>query len=179
MKRTLYVWLAIVLVSVLAGCQSYAAEEMVDSSDQTVNTVPSIDIVDASYNGQLVDIHGGQSCCISLPAKWHPGMTATIAWTVDEHRDYNLGGIKAPPLNTQQWDDWYDIHESQYVKHKAIVPVPRYEEASGFVLIFLPCNKVVPLLDANEIGRVLGHVDGDFDTTIQQRLGAKKTCQKS
>ena len=182
MHRMMNLCLALVLAAYLSGCQSVAGEEMFGASDQVVNTLKGIDMVYASYNGQELSARGGQSCCIDIPAKWHPGMMATIEWTVDAHPETNLGGIKAPHPDTQQWDDWYDIHKSQYITHRAVVPVPRYDNISSLTVVFLPCNQVVPIIDEVERGRVM-NTEGfglvDYDAVIQKRLGAKKSCPKS
>jgi len=182
MHRMMNLCLALVLAAYLSGCQSVAGEEMVGAPDEVVNTLQGIDMVYASYNGQALSARGGQSCCIDIPAKWHPGMMATVEWTVDEHRDTNLGGSKKPHPDTPEWVIWGKIHESQYVTRRAVVPVPRYDKISSLTLVFLPCNQVVPLIDVTEWARVM-NTEGfglvDYDAVIQKRLGAKKSCPKS
>ncbi|WP_147456236.1 DUF3304 domain-containing protein, partial [Aquitalea palustris] len=127
---------------------------------------------------------GGEECCVSLPKKWQPGMMATIEWTKDPSPDTNPGGIKPPRYNpdgttTPEVIKWHAIHKANYTHHSITMQVPPYQKVSSLVLIFLPCDKVYPLIDSAEHSRVLGHLpygEGRAKEIIR-RLGASPTCQ--
>ncbi|MTD33070.1 DUF3304 domain-containing protein [Paludibacterium denitrificans] len=62
----------------LTGCQGMAKEATKGVPGQVVNADKSISILWARMNGSGVSGSGGDECCMSIPAKWRPGMTAEI-----------------------------------------------------------------------------------------------------
>jgi hypothetical protein len=185
MKRALTYCLLLLLPNLLA-CQSFGKPQVVGAGANVVNTVPNTTIVSVRYNGQGVTSGGGESCCVSLPAQWQPGMMATIEWTKDPSPGVNPGGIKAPGRNldgtsTPEWRRWMEIHKANYTYHSVTIPVPKYEKISSLKLIFLPCNQVYPLIDSKERSRVMGNLPGgdEWEREIIRRVGGKTKCPKS
>uniref|UniRef100_UPI000ADF5C9F DUF3304 domain-containing protein n=1 Tax=Pseudomonas lundensis TaxID=86185 RepID=UPI000ADF5C9F len=68
---------------------------------------------------------GKQNCCASLPVKWHPGLTVVVEWEKDP--DPHAYG-RWPPLGTDGYRAAYKLHAAKYTRHRAVVPVARYEE---------------------------------------------------
>ncbi|MDN0085597.1 DUF3304 domain-containing protein [Crenobacter sp. SG2305] len=166
----------------LAACQGFGQPQTVGAGARVVNTVPNTTIVSVRYNGQGVSSGGGEGCCVSLPAKWKPGMTATVEWVKDPSPGTNPGGIKAPRWNADgttppEWNRWMKIHEANYTRHSVTIPVPSYGETCGLALVFLPCGEVHPVIDCKEHSRIFGGARGQL-RVIQERVGGKNTCPK-
>ena len=82
---------------------------------------------------------GGQNCCASLPVKWHPGLTVVVEWEKDpDPHAY----VNWPPLGTDGYRAAYKLHAAKYTRHRAVVPVARYERLGVVNVHFLPCNQV-------------------------------------
>ncbi|MGF6753542.1 DUF3304 domain-containing protein [Paraburkholderia sp. GAS42] len=61
------------------------------------------DIGDFSVNseaGSYVGKHEqhGFSCCVSLPAKYSPGMTVTVTWTDEYNKNPQIRAVPVPPF---------------------------------------------------------------------------------
>ena len=82
---------------------------------------------------------GGQMCCASLPVKWHPGLTVVVEWVKDPD-PYAFANW--PPLGTDGYRAAYKLHAAKYTRHRAVVPVARYERLGVVNVHFLPCNQV-------------------------------------
>ena len=146
MKRILKIWAALACILCVSGCQSYAADDdTMGTTSSVVNTVENIPVTSVRFNGNPIDRTGGSTCCVDVPKTWHPGMTATIEWEVDAHPEYNLGGAKAPPGNSPNYEEWYNIHKSQYIHHSAVVPIARFTSVTELSVVFLPCNRVAAI----------------------------------
>ncbi|NNA04014.1 DUF3304 domain-containing protein [Pseudomonas lundensis] len=83
---------------------------------------------------------GGQNCCASLPVKWHPGLTVVVEWEKDPS-PYDSVNWPDPPFS-DAWSKAAKEHETRYTRHRAVVPVARYERLGGVNVHFLPCNQV-------------------------------------
>ncbi|WP_226034288.1 DUF3304 domain-containing protein [Aquitalea palustris] len=168
----------------LGACESMARPATIGAGARVVNTMSNATIVHASFNGQGMGGGGGEECCVSVPEKWQPGMMATIEWTKDPSPGLNPGGIKRPRSNpdgttTPAVTKWYEAHEANYTQHSITIPVPPYQEVGALVLVFLPCDKVYPLIDTKELGRVLGQLPYGEGRAMEiiRCLGASPTCQ--
>ncbi|MBA4707030.1 DUF3304 domain-containing protein [Aquitalea aquatica] len=168
----------------LSACESMARPATIGAGASVVNIMSNATIVHASFNGQGIGGGGGEECCVSLPKKWQPGMMATIEWTKDPNPGQNPGGVKQPPRGkygsiTAEGIKWYEVHEANYTQHSITMPIPPYQKVSSLVLIFLPCDKVYPLIDSTEHSRVLGHLPYGEGRAMEiiRRLGASPTCQ--
>ena len=82
---------------------------------------------------------GGQNCCASLPVKWHPGLTVVVEWEKDpDPHAY----VNWPALGTDGYRAACQLHAAKYTRHRAVVPVARYERLGVVNVHFLPCNQV-------------------------------------
>jgi len=82
---------------------------------------------------------GSQNCCVSLPRKWHPGLTVVVEW----EKDPNTGPtVNLPPIGTDEYRAAYKLHAAQYTRHRAVVEVAPYEQLGLVNVHFLPCDQV-------------------------------------
>ena len=82
---------------------------------------------------------GKQNCCASLPVKWHPGLTVVVEWEKDPDP---YASANWPRMFSDEWRKRMDEHETHYTRHRAVVPVARYERLGVVNVHFLPCNQV-------------------------------------
>ena len=182
---------AICLFSVLPlqGCQSMAKPRMLPAEVHYTNTVAGTSIFNVRVNvySKTLDrgSSGGEGCCIGLPEQWQSDMVATVEWVKDPSPGVNPGGVKPPPPGrygslTAEGKKWYEIHEANYTRHRVRVPVPEYQRSASLTLVFLPCDEVYPLIDAEQRSYVLGDLRGvkDRKQEIIWRLGKEHACQQ-
>ncbi|MCD5364073.1 DUF3304 domain-containing protein [Chromobacterium aquaticum] len=173
-------WLILLLLS---GCTT--SPKTIGVGARVVNTMAGAEIVHASFNGQAIGGSGGEECCISLPAQWRPGMTATIEWVKDPSPGVNPGGRRAPSWNPDgttppEWHHWLKEHQANYVRHWLTLPVPAYEDTCGLSLVFLPCDEVYPLIDCRQRQQVFSGLrektSAEWRQELARRLGARMRC---
>ncbi len=173
-------WLILLLLS---GCTT--SPKTIGAGARVVNAMPSAEIVHASFNGQAIGGSGGEECCISLPAQWRPGMTATIEWVKDPSPEVNPGGRRAPAWNPDgttppEWRHWLKEHQANYVRHRLTLPVPAYESTCGLSLVFLPCDEVYPLIDCRQRQQVFSGLrektSAEWRQELARRLGGRMRC---
>ncbi len=175
--------LIISTLALLTGCQSMANEPTIGLPGRVVNTDSSIIILNASLNNSGVSGSGGDECCMSIPAKWKPGMTAKIGWTKDPNPKANPNGDKEPKwkngLVTKEWESWMQVHEANYKKMEKIIALPKYENTCGVTFIFLPCDDVRVVIDCKERNDLFITLPGGPKRypELIRRLGAKSVCQ--
>ena len=83
---------------------------------------------------------GKQNCCASLPVKWHPGLTVVVEWEKDP--DPYAYGRWPERVFSDAWSERMKEHKTRYTRHRAVVPVARYERLGVVNVHFLPCNQV-------------------------------------
>ncbi|KMN76298.1 hypothetical protein VK98_21695 [Chromobacterium sp. LK11] len=84
---------------------------------------------------------GSQSCCVSLPRQWRPGLMATVEWEKDSKPFGNPELAKGK--YDEAWMQAFDRHKAQYFSsHRAVVEIPRYDPPCAVQVHFLPCNEV-------------------------------------
>ncbi|MCP1293184.1 DUF3304 domain-containing protein [Chromobacterium sp. S0633] len=173
-------WLILLLLS---GCTT--SPKTIGVGARVVNTMAGAEIVHASFNGQAIGGSGGEECCISLPAQWRPGMTATIGWVKDPSPGVNPGGVKPPPTGkygsiTAEGARWFEVHEANYVRHQLTLPLPAYENTCGLSLVFLPCDEVYPLIDCRQRQQVFSGLrektSAEWRQEVARRLGGRMRC---
>ena len=183
MNHHYFLVLTISSTVLLSGCQNMADEATIGVPGQVVNTDSSIKILNASLNGSGASGTGGQECCMSIPAKWKPGMTATLSWTKDPSPGINPDGSRPPVLtseiSTPEWDRWVKIHKSNYKKMEKIIPLPKYGETCGVTFVFLPCDDARVILDCDERYRLFRTLPGGKDRypELIRRMGGRSVCQ--
>ncbi|WP_426143733.1 DUF3304 domain-containing protein [Pseudomonas sp. DWP3-1-2] len=83
---------------------------------------------------------GSQTCCISLPRQWHPGLTVLVEWEEDpKPHDY---GSWPERRFSDEWNSRVKRHRSSYTRHSAVVEVAPYEELGVLDVHFLPCDRL-------------------------------------
>ncbi|EPH2694692.1 TPA: DUF3304 domain-containing protein [Klebsiella aerogenes] len=134
-NRMLKVCFAFLMVLV-AGCA-----KATDTASSAANISGINHVAGQTVNSFTVNGYGGtltgNSCCIMLPDKWRPGLKANINWEVDPDAYASL-----PPLGTEEYRKAYAQHAAKYQQHSTIVEIPKYDQACGLTVHFLPCNQV-------------------------------------
>ncbi|AAQ61634.1 DUF3304 domain-containing protein [Chromobacterium violaceum] len=178
-------WWMLPLLAVLAACQSMGEPKMMGGAGRVINTDNQTSIVWAKFNGQGIAGSGGDDCCIEYPAKWQPGMTATVEWMKDPRVGLNADGSKRPRGNlngslSEAEKVWVKAHEAQYTRHAAIVSVPQYNKTCGVTLIFLPCDEARVIIDCKQYFDVIQTLPGGARRypELIRRLGGQQTCRK-
>lgn len=110
---------------------------------------------------------GKESCCVSIPEVWHPGLKATIAWHYDtEQTDPN------PPPPSQEIE----------------IAVPQYKKPGKFQVHFYDHHKIKviisgcsiehPFYPMNVIDKLPWKADGSKEEALesQKRGGMKNDC---
>jgi len=167
----------------LTGCKSMAQDTNTGAPAQVYFALDGMNLVSVSYDGEGLAPGGGQTCCVGVPKTWRPGLTATVEWVVDPSPGRNPDGKRAPPMTNdkfQELGEWYRIHEAQYIHHRAVVPIPRYETIYGLYLVILPCGKAVPFFDWDEYNKKVYSLlqQPNHKHLIQQNFGATEQCQQ-
>ena len=92
--------------------------------------------VNGAWGGNLGIGDGGGSivCCVMLPDKWTPGLSATVAWRRSDCQGNGPGNARCP-FGTQG-EGW---HEKTL---KTIVPIEPYDRPNAVQVIFLPNDEV-------------------------------------
>ena len=113
---------------------------------------------------------GKQNCCASLPVKWHPGLTVVVEWEKDPDP---YASANWPPLGTDGYRAAYKLHAAKYTRHRAVVPVARYERLGAIDVHFLPCNQVA----VSAVAMLPGQPGYPFN--FPQKMQEPATCPES
>ncbi|NML29372.1 DUF3304 domain-containing protein [Paraburkholderia antibiotica] len=120
--RKLAFGLALVLSALLSGCHAGANND--DSHPVSSTETMGLDVVgynhtdnsigSFSVNGQggsFLARHeeGGSACCVSLPAKYTPGLTVTVTWT-DTYNEHPQSRVVAVPPYTPDESGMFAVH---------------------------------------------------------------------
>jgi hypothetical protein len=83
---------------------------------------------------------GKQNCCVSMPRKWHPGLTVVVEW----EKDPNVGASQywTESFSSDAWRIRMKEHRTKYTRHRAVVEVAPYDELGVIDVHFLPCDQV-------------------------------------
>ncbi|WP_312584436.1 DUF3304 domain-containing protein [Atlantibacter sp.] len=124
------------LMVLVAGCA-----KATDTASSAANISGINHVAGQTVNSFTVNGYGGtltgNSCCIMLPDEWKPGLKTRIEWEVDPNSNVIL-----PPLGTDEFRKAYALHKSKYQHHSTTVDIPKYDQACGLTVHFLPCNQV-------------------------------------
>ncbi len=118
----LRIFLTLLATLALSACEGRAKERTVGVTLTGLDHLPEhLSIQEFSVNG--VSGHqagkgGSQVCCLSLPARWRPGIKMRVAWAVTNWRD-----------------KVYSLHETE-------VELERYSEVGKLYVHFLPDGSV-------------------------------------
>ncbi|PIT58168.1 DUF3304 domain-containing protein [Snodgrassella alvi] len=92
---------------------------------------------------------GGSTCGAAyLPAKWKPGMTARIYWTVLPYPDWQPKGLNLPGVNVDESE--YRTIVKYAENHSAVIPLPPppvfagddFGKVRNITVHFLACNQI-------------------------------------
>ena len=92
---------------------------------------------------------GGSTCGAAyLPAKWKPGMTARIHWTVLPYPGWRPRGLNLPGVNVNEHE--YQTIMQYTESHSAVIPLPPpppsmgddFGKTSNITVHFLACNQI-------------------------------------
>ncbi|MEB0094444.1 DUF3304 domain-containing protein [Pseudomonas sp. CCI4.2] len=83
---------------------------------------------------------GSQMCCVSMPRKWHPGLTVVVEW----EKDPNVGASQywTESFSSNAWRVRMKEHRSEYTRHRVVVEVAPYDELGVIDVHFLPCDQI-------------------------------------
>jgi len=120
----------------LAGC----GEEKAIVSLSVHDHFPGNKVLGASVNGEASSSVGGSSCCVNLPKKWKPGMTAKVSWAVylpvdpNDPNSQNTPVRKSAIVEIQEYtpDELGSIHVHVYPDDKIRLIVTLWDFASPF-----------------------------------------------
>jgi hypothetical protein len=128
----------ILLLSIfmLGGCNPSDASESSAGNIRGYNHVEGQNVNWFSVNGYTSTLTGN-TCCVMIPDKWRPGLTAHIEWEIDPNPHAHL-----PPLGTDAYNKAYSKHKAKYRQYSADVPIPEYDQSAGISVHFLPCHQV-------------------------------------
>ncbi|WFL68514.1 DUF3304 domain-containing protein [Pantoea sp. X85] len=124
-------------VVILAGCDQSGANEYSGGNLGAINHVAGQSINWFKVNDYRVPGTGGGYCCIMLPNKWRPNLSAHIEWEIDPNTNAHL-----PPLGTPAYNEAYALHKAKYRQYSADVPISEYDGACGLTVHFLTCQQV-------------------------------------
>ncbi|CDL82113.1 DUF3304 domain-containing protein [Xenorhabdus szentirmaii] len=82
---------------------------------------------------------GGNTCCISLPVKWHPGLKAHVKWKSSSKK---LTSTFPGYEDSEKYSAWEKEVLKNQVQHEAIVDIPEYDDPCPLTVHFLTCNQV-------------------------------------
>jgi len=108
-KRFLILCVFTVAIS-LAGCKEESASVGLSVFDH----YPKRQVLGASVNGEASAPVGGVICCVTIPRKWKPGLTAEVSWSVYLEDD------PSDPRNP--------IGTEKPVGKSAVVEIPEYTQ---------------------------------------------------
>ena len=103
---------------------------------------------------------GGSTCGAAyLPAKWKPGMTARIHWTVLPYPGWRPRGLNLPGVNVNEHE--YQTIMQYTESHSAVIPLPPPPPSAGddfgkvrnITVHFLACNQLYITYGTVEEGR--------------------------
>ncbi|MTD33069.1 DUF3304 domain-containing protein [Paludibacterium denitrificans] len=176
--------LLLLLIVLTTGCQGMAKDATTGIDGRVVNADKSIHILWARMNGSGVSGSGGDECCMSIPAKWRPGMTAEITWKKDPSPGINPDGSRKPnapgSFVTPEWSKWMDAHEKNYRVMKKTIFISKYDDICKVNFVFLPCDDPRVIIDCDAQNKLFQNMPGgqNYDPELIRRLGGQTICQK-
>ena len=124
--------LALLLTTALSGCEEDKVAVGISAYNHTKDRSVYIFTVNGAMGPNVGPESGGgkQSCCVSLPAKWRPGLKAKIEWRYQ-------GGTAIPPPPPPQ---------------EAEVELPEYKKPEKLQVHFYDNHKIKLVISSCSIG---------------------------
>ena len=176
MSETMIRLLLVILINALSlqGCTQPVPDRLGAPIEGYSHTSAAINRFSVNGNGgpNLAPngYGGGQMCCAPLPVKWHPGLTVVVEWEKDPTPYDSVNWPK--PRYSDAWRKAARENEAKYTRHRAVVPVARYERLGVVNVHFLPCNQV-----AVTAGLILPGTAG-YPYHFPQKMEEPATCPK-
>jgi hypothetical protein len=121
--------------------------------------------------------YGGGSTCGAayLPARWKPGMTARVYWTVLPYPGWHARGLNLPGVNFDQNEK--NLIRQYHENHSAEIPLPPPPPSAGDDFGKVR-NITVHFLACNQLYITYGTVEEGKNTPMHYKLFAKsqKLC---
>ncbi len=169
----------------LSACAANSAPKMTGETTRGIQTDRSINVLNATFNGEAVSVNFGQTCCVRIPQKWPPGLTAEIKWTIDPYPKGHPDDGKEPKsfingVSNPDWDVWYQKHRLRETSHVKVISLPKYEKTCELIMVFLPCNDVTAVIDCKLGDEIIKDIytGKGWEKVVVRRLGGKSTCPK-
>ncbi|MET3493652.1 DUF3304 domain-containing protein [Variovorax boronicumulans] len=146
LRRRRRAWFALALAAGLLACSPTTPKPMTAGITGYNFTAEGVQeyYVNGMRGSNLPPYGGGgsTSCCVSLPAKWTPGLTVKVSWTIG---DYTLPWSKLEPMTPEQRSAccWRQRTRSK------LVPVERYAQDGGRLQVFFLANDAVHVWVSN------------------------------
>jgi len=120
----------------LAGC----SEETSSVNLAVHDHYPERQVLGASVNGEASSAIGGTTCCVTVPKKWKPGLTAKVSWSVylpvDPNDPDSVKELveKSAVAEIQEYtqNELGSIHVHVYPGEKVRLVVARWDYGSPF-----------------------------------------------
>jgi len=139
MARKIITGCVLLVLFVVSGCSQATATNSESSAANIsgINHVAGQTVNSYSINGYGGTLTGN-SCCIMIPDKWRPGLKAHIKWEVDPQTTQSFPGYQ----NREKFNAWKKALEGSFQQYSADIDIPKYSQACGLTIHFLPCNQV-------------------------------------
>lgn len=123
----------------LIGCSSAVGDRGAANIRAVDHTTGAINWM--SVNGYRVDGGGGRTCCIGLPLRWRPGVTADIEWEFDPEP---FAKIKELTSGYGYDEDAWAAYAAKFQRHRKLVEIPEWpdKQSCQFNIHFLTCGQV-------------------------------------
>ena len=127
----------VLFIFAVSGCAQSSDDEYNAGNLRGYNHVAGQTVNHFSVNGYGGTM-AGNTCCVMIPDKWSPGLTAHVEWEVDPQT--------APPFpGYKDWDKyqaWEKKLKSSFKKYSTDVEIIQYDHSCGLTVHFLTCQKV-------------------------------------
>ena len=138
-RRNWLVTLGFVLVSALTACQSPSREATFGASLSGIDHLANyLSVSDFSVNGTggfQAGTGARTTCCVVLPDKWHPGLTAHVTWNVSNWKDNARSGSYEADVPVDQYAEhgqvWLHFLENGTVRVVVSDYYPRSPDYPG------------------------------------------------
>lgn len=132
--------LGLLLALLLAGCRQSAEQAAkpagtpvsITGYNYTFEGIQEFSVNGAWGGGVSVGGGNGMVCCVQLPDKWRPGLSATVKWQRSDCGDESVGGQRCP-FGGNSWP-----HKDL----EATVPIAPYERPNDLQVMFLPGDEI-------------------------------------
>ena len=167
--------LAVITGIWLAGCTAALPESLptpIEGYNHTSAAINWFKVNGAGGSNFGPHLGGGsQTCCVSLPTKWRPGLKVVIEWEKDPD-PYAYAKWPERPFS-DAWNRRMEASKAEYTRHRAVVELEPFGEFGSLDVHFFPCD-VVKVATSNTIYGQPGYPHNE-----PLNMEEPKTCQNS